>query len=174
METLEFKASMDTLAKIITLGVVILLVAIGQSSFRTLLKFNDIDFTTILIHSGILLLFVAILLGSYLYSPQKYEIQDAQLIIKRPIGDKAVNITEITEIRKIKKGEISGTIRTFGVGGLFGYYGKFLNSTFGHMTYYVTQRKNMILLKTKAGKKIIISPDDINLADRLEELKSND
>ena len=165
---------MDTLAKIMTLGVVILLVAIGQSSVRTLLKFNDLDFAIILIHSGILLLFVAILLGSYLYSPQKYKIQEGQLMIKRPIGHKAINLTDITEIRKIKKGEMSGTIRTFGVGGLFGYYGKFHNSTFGSMTYYITQRKNMILLKTKAGKKIVISPDDISLADKLEELKIND
>ncbi len=174
METLEYKASMDILTKIITSGVVILLVAIGQSSFRTLLKFNDIDFTTIIVHSGILLLFVAILLGSYLFSPQKYGIQDGQLVIRRPIGDKTINLTNITEIRKIEKGEMSGTIRTFGVGGVFGSYGKFYNSTFGHMTFYVTQSKNRILLRTKAGKKIIISPDDISMVGKLEELKNND
>ncbi len=165
---------MDTLAIIMTFGVVILFVAIGQNSVRTLLKFENIDFTTILIHSGILLLLVAILLGSYLYSPQQYQIRNGQLVVKRPIGSKTMALNDITEIRKIKKGEMSGTIRTFGVGGLFGYYGKFHNSTFGHMTYYVTQRKNMILLKTKAEKKIIISPDNINLADSLEKFKSTE
>ena len=140
---------MDTLSKFLTLGVVALLVAIGRSSFKTLLKYNDIDKTTILIHSGILLSFIAIILGSYLFSPRNYEIQNGQLVIKRLIGAKVINLTDITEIRKINKGEMVGTFRTFGSGGLFGYYGKFYNSTFGHMTYYTTQRKNMILLKTK-------------------------
>ena len=162
---------MDTLSKFLTLGVVALLVAIGRGSIKTLLRFSDIDKTTILIHSGILLSFIAIILGSYLFSPRKYELQNGQLIIKRLIGAKVINLTDIIEIRKINRGEMTGTIRTFGVGGLFGYYGKFHNSTFGHMTYYVTQRKNMILLKTKDEKKIIISPDDVNMINKLQEFE---
>ena len=170
METIEYKASMDTLAKILTVGVIVLFIYIGRNNVKTLLRFNEIDLTTILIHSGILLFFIAIIIGTYLYSPKGYAIHDNSLIIKRPIGELTINMSDIVEVRKIEKGEMSGTIRTFGVGGLFGYYGKLRNSTFGNMTYYVSQRKNMILLKTVTDKKIVISPDSIDMVEKLNEL----
>jgi hypothetical protein len=56
-----------------------------------------------------------------------------------------------------------GTIRTFGVGGLFGYFGKFHTPNIGHITFYATQRVNKVLIVTKQGKKIILTPDDIGL-----------
>lgn len=173
METLGYKASMDNLAKIITLCVVVIVFAIGQNSVRTLLKNSPHDTATILVHSGIILFIIVILLGSFLLSPRGYELRDKQLIIKKPLGSKSIPLAEITEVKRIKKGEMAGTIRTFGVGGLFGYFGKFYNATFGHMTYYVTQRKNMILLKKKNGKNIVISPDDPGLAEKLEEKTQN-
>lgn len=157
-----------------TFGVVILFIAIGRTSVRVLLGFDTIDAASIFIHSGILLLFITILLGSYLFSPQKYEIRERQLIIHRLAGGITINLNDIIEIRTIKKGELSGTIRTFGNGGLFAYYGKFYHSAFGSMTYYVTQRKNMVLLQTDTGKKIVISPDDTNMANRLNELISKE
>ena len=163
---MKYKGSLDLLAKIITIGITVLFVGVGLFSVMALL--NDVT-KLILMYYGLIILTITTLLGSYLYSPQMYEIRDRQFIIRRPIGPKRINLTDITEIKKIRKEEMAGTIRIFGVGGLFGYIGKFHNSRFGNMTYYLTQRKNMILLKTKNGKKIIISPDDITLADKLEE-----
>jgi hypothetical protein len=172
METIEYKASMDTLAKFLTVGVVILFIYIGRGSVKTLWHVNEIDKTTVLLHSGILLFLIASIVGTYLYSPKGYAVRNGSIIIKRPIGEVTLNMSDIAEVRKIENGEMNGTIRTFGVGGLFGYYGKFRNSTFGNMTYYVSQRKNMILLKTVAGKKIILSPDNIGMAEKLNELLS--
>ena len=169
MELIEYKASMDTLAKIITLGIIVLLVGIGYNSVKEIMDANGAQ-TIILVHSGILVLFVGILVGSYLYSPQKYEIKNEKLIIKRFINSKEINLNEINEIRKINEGEMSGLIRTFGVGGLFGYYGQYHNPTFGDMNLYTTQRKNRILIKTKEGKKIVISPDDASIV--VKEIKN--
>jgi hypothetical protein len=116
METIEYKASMDTLAKILTICVIVFFIYIGRNSVKTLLRFNEIDTTTILIHSGILLFFIATIVGSYLFSPKSYIVQDSFLSIKRPIGSVTINLSDIAEVRKIEKGEMSGTIRTFGVG----------------------------------------------------------
>jgi hypothetical protein len=164
---MEYKASLDILSKALTVGVFILLIAIGQKNVRELFAAHG-DLIPTLIHGGVLLLFLAIIAGSYLYSTNRYLVTNSQLVIKRPIGDRVISIADITETRAVEKTEFSGTIRTFGNGGLFGYYGKFYNAKLGKMTWYVTQDINRILILTKQGEKIIISPDDISLLDKIQ------
>lgn len=60
------------------------------------------------------------------------------------------------------------TIRTFGVGGLLGYFGKFYTPQIGHMTFYATQRTNRILIVDKQGKKFLLTPDDISLIEKIK------
>ena len=169
---MEYKASFDTLTKVITLGAIALFIVIGQKIVTALLASQG-DTKTILLQSGILLLFVIILVGSYLFSIQKYLIENNKLIIKRPIGERRISITNITEIRLVNEGDMAVTIKTFGNGGLFGYYGQFRNRTFGSITLYTTQRANRVFIKTKSGKKIIISPDDLSLVEKLKTDLSN-
>ena len=164
---MEYKASLDALAKGITIGVLILLIVIGQRSIRALLVAKG-DLTTILIHSAILLLFIAILLGSWLYAPQSYTIDNNELSINRPIGKVKIRLNDIKEVRLLGSNETKGTIRTFGVGGLFGYYGKFHTPRIGHSTFYATQRKNKILIITNRDKKIIITPDNTDIIESLK------
>ena len=53
-----------------------------------------------------------------------------------------------------------GSIRLFGIGGVFGYIGNFKNSILGNYKAYVTHRKKTVLIVTKESQKILISPDD--------------
>lgn len=165
---MDFKASLDTLAKVMTFGVFILFVVIGQQSVRAILAAAG-DRTTILIHGGILFLFVAILLGSWLFAPRSYTVDGTELTINRPIGGVRINRSAIKEVRLLDKGELKGAIRTFGNGGLFGYYGKYYKSGIGHMTWYTTQSKNRILIVTNEGQKIVISPDDTSIIEKLNK-----
>lgn len=165
---MQYKASLDTLAKVMTLGVFILFIAIGQMSVRGLLSANG-DMTLILVHSSVLLLFVAILLGCWLYAPQSYTVDSTDLTINRPISKVKIKRADISQVRTVANGEMSGSIRTFGNGGLFGFYGKYYNSKIGHMTLYTTQTKNRVLIITKQGRKIIISPDDTSIVEKLKE-----
>lgn len=164
---MDYKASLDTLAKVMTTGIFILFAGIGLSSINAIWHAAG-DRTTILIHGSVLFLFVAILLGSWLFAPQSYTLDTTALSINRPIGKVIINRSSIQEARMIDEGELKGTIRTFGNGGLFGYYGKYYNATIGHMTWYLTQPKNRILIVTTEGKKIVISPDDAGLVDNLK------
>lgn len=70
-----------------------------------------------------------------------------------------MNRADIKSVELIEKATLSGTIRTFGVGGLFGWYGKFANSQLGNMTWYLTRRDKPVLILKKDSKKILISPD---------------
>jgi len=165
---MEYKASLDLLAKVLTGATFILFSILGYRSIKALAMSHG-DTTTILTHSGILILFLSIFLGSYLYAPQKYILSKDELIITRPIKERKIKFSDIEEIKIIADIEMKGISRTFGVGGLFGYYGKYYNSEFGHMIFYTTQRKNNILIRTKQGKIIIITPDDITIIQKIKE-----
>jgi hypothetical protein len=56
-------------------------------------------------------------------------------------------------------GATISSIRTFGIGGFFGYIGWFRNETLGSYQAYVTRRQNSVVLRF-TNRTIVISPDD--------------
>src|ERR1051326_3326810 len=144
---MEYKASFDTLTKVLTLGVSTLFAVIALNNLKAIGNAHG-DPMTVLIHGGIVVLIIGALTTCYLFSTSGYAVENNELIIKRPIGAVRVSISDITEIRLIGNGEMAGTLRTFGNGGVFGYYGKYFNQTFGSMTLYTTQRANRIYIAT--------------------------
>jgi len=168
---MEYKASFDTLTKVITAGVIILFIVIGMRSVKALLNAQG-DIVILLIHWGILLFLVGTLTVCYALSIRGYVIENNELVIKRQFGERRISIPVISEIRLVGEGDMTGTIRTFGNGGFFGYYGKYYNKTFGSMTLYTTQKANRVFIRTKKGDKVIISPDDLSMVDALKPGKS--
>jgi hypothetical protein len=68
--------------------------------------------------------------------------------------------TDIKTVEHIDKNDLKWSIRIFGVGGLFGYWGKFRNKKMGSMTWYATRRNNVVLVTTIHQKKIILTPNE--------------
>jgi len=165
---MEYKASLDTLAKIITIFVLLLFPFIIWTNWNLISSVPG-SVTFILIHTLPTILFIAAIAIGYIYSTKKYIIRNGDLVIVRPVKEKRILISDIEEARLVEKGEMFGTIRTFGVGGMFGYFGKYYNSAFGSITLYTTQKKNRIFIRTKQGNKIIISPDDVSLLEHLKK-----
>jgi hypothetical protein len=96
-------------------------------------------------------------------SPTGYSISEKELRIVNPSGAKTLPINEIESAIEINKSDIKHSIRTFGVSGVFGIYGKFYNRKFGSMNFYLSHYKNLILIETNSGKKLVISPDKLEL-----------
>lgn len=161
-----YKASLDKLAKWTTLVIFIVLISISLKSI-TFLFINTISKEEEIIHLGLISLFFLILLFSWLFAPIHYLIESNTLIIHRKIGNVSIDLKSVLKIKLLTSNEIKGTIRTFGVGGLFGYYGKFYVPKIGSCTVYASQRNNMILIELDNQKKLIITPDEIKLADLL-------
>ena len=162
-----YNASLDSYTKTMTWFIIILLAGVGFGNIIELTKAAG-NLTALFVQGGTLFLLVLILLGSYLFSPQAYVLQADELIIKRPALDKKIKLNDLAEVSVLKEADMSWTIRTFGVGGLFGHYGKYYNKSLGSFTQYTTRRNNQILIRTRQGKKIIITPDDLSLADKLQ------
>ena len=165
-----YKASRDKLVKVITIATLLLFLVIGFNTVKIIFAPSS-EVSAIVIASGTLLFFIVVFLGCYFYAPKFYEIDAVNLIIYRPAGVKVIPIIEIAELRILSQQEMSGLIRTFGVGGVFGYFGKFYSSKLGHVTLFATQRENRLFIQTISGNKFIITPDDLGMLGALEKLK---
>lgn len=165
---MTYKASLDLTSKIITAGVFGLFFFVAYKSGQQLLAANG-AITVILLHSAVILFLPAVIVGCYLYSPYAYIITDNELIIKRRINSRHIPLEDIEDARLITNDLLSGTIRTFGVGGLFGYYGEFYNRKIGRMKWYTTRRDNRVLIWTRDKKKIVVTPDDVGFVTELRD-----
>ncbi|ELY2011317.1 hypothetical protein SL057_002387 [Flavobacterium psychrophilum] len=150
-----FKATLDKTAKLLTVGITLLFlgIAIGPKLFG---KSENAEIPILI--SFILFLTYII---SYAFSPKSYELNGTNVIIKRPFNNVTLNRSQIKNILKLENGKLTWSIRTFGVGGLFGYFGKFWSKEFGNMTWYATRRDKAIMIITKENKKIVLTPDEV-------------
>ncbi len=166
---MEYKASLDRIAKTITVLITILFSAI--SFWNSWLMYTSFD--TVKHFGGNIIAVILILIiyaGCYLFRPISYVIEKNWLIIKRPLKDYQLDIDKIKNASLLSDESMKWTARTFGVGGLFGYYGKFRNQTFGGMTWYATQRKNYLVIETINNRKIVLTPDDTDMLKEIEKL----
>jgi hypothetical protein len=99
-------------------------------------------------------------LGSYAWSPRSYLISADGITVKRLIGDVFFPFTELHEVRRATPHDLAGSVRLFGNGGLFGYYGLFRSPALGVCSWYVTNRRNIVV--AVGVKTALFSPDDID------------
>jgi cell division protein FtsW (lipid II flippase) len=152
----NYKATLDTLSLSITVG----FIAVSL----LLIYFSGAHWSIYIFLGAMVLLLLAI-------RPVRYELHPDHLLIKRLAGNKRISFKNIAEVKLLEKGEIkvTNTIRTFGSGGVFGYFGKHYNKSYGHIHFYMTRWENMVLITTKEGKKFLLSPNDTQLAEQLRE-----
>ena len=151
---MTYKTSLDNLAKVVTIVTTILFAAIIVGQF-SLIKDEGRSvpiFTTIIL--------LLIYFGTFSLRPISYKLTDDKLIIHRPLSDIKIIRAEIQNVEQLDKEKLSWAFRVFGVGGLFGYWGKFSNTKLGSMTWYATRRNNAVLITTIYNKKIILTPNE--------------
>jgi hypothetical protein len=154
---MEFKTSLDKLATVVTAVITILFTAI---IVLQLIFIQDFGNTSSIITITTLLISYLI---AFIFRPISYIILDELLVIHRPLSDIKIALTEIENIVVLDSQELKGTIRSFGVGGLWGYWGSFANSRIGAMKWYATRMSNAVLITTGNNKKIVLTPDDPEL-----------
>jgi hypothetical protein len=151
---MTYKTSLDNLAKGITIGVTIVfaIIIIGQYSIIKEAGKATPIYTTVAL---LLIYFLA-----FVFRPINYNLTADKLIIHRRFADVKIDRNQIKSVELLDKDKIGWTIRTFGVGGLFGYYGKFANRKLGSMTWYATRKDRTVLVQTVDNKKIILTPNE--------------
>jgi roadblock/LC7 domain-containing protein len=150
-----FKASLDNLAKylpFVLVGFVLLIfITIGVtiengSIFVALLPALPICIITI---------------GAYYYSPLYYEVEMDSIAIVRKAGKFFIARKDIKALSAISEAELGRAWRMMGNGGVFGYTGYYSSSNIGKMRWFVSQRKNYVLITMNNDSKFLLSPDDV-------------
>jgi hypothetical protein len=149
-----FTTSLDKFNKITTSAVLILVVVIiGVAVDLTGQSDPEILWITIIPIALICLI-------TYSFRPNNYTISDDKLLIHRLVGDVKIMRNSIKSVEIVDEAKVSNSIRTFGVGGFFGSFGKFWNSELGKMTWYVTRKDNSVIVILNDKNKIILTPDE--------------
>lgn len=151
---MTYKISLDSFAKVTTIAVTVLFTAIIVTH---ILIFREIGSVSAI---SIVVLFVLLYFVAFLYRPVSYSLTADYLIIHRLITDIKINRKEIKSIERINRSDLKWTMRIFGSGGLWGYWGRFANKKIGNMTWYATRRNNTVLVTTIYNKNIILTPNE--------------
>jgi hypothetical protein len=154
---MTYKASWDNLTKIVTAGVTVLYAGILVNLFISMEGLTDNT------RYGVAALLILIYLLAYAFRPTFYEIAAGKLVIHRPFDQVVIDKNDVESVQLLPDDKLKWTFRTFGVGGVFGFYGKFYNFKIGHMTWYATRRNNAVLVQLRGGKKIVLTPDEPDL-----------
>jgi hypothetical protein len=90
-------------------------------------------------------------------APQRLEIGKRHLVILRRYKSITIYADEVLSVEQLPKGALRYATRTFGVGGLFGYFGSYYKSNIGAFQLYATSFDNLFFITLVNGKKIVIS-----------------
>ncbi|MBK6825743.1 MAG: hypothetical protein IPG86_02120 [Chitinophagaceae bacterium] len=151
---MKFTNSLDTLAIIVTWAVTILFIIIIGIQVTELIR----EFSGLSVFVIALLLLTWVI--AYALRPISYSITDKSVIIHRLLSDKTIARNNIKSVELFINGELNFAVRTFGVGGLFGYFGKFFKGSIGNMNWYATRRNKIVLIRTYESENIVVTPDD--------------
>jgi hypothetical protein len=149
-----YKTSLDRTAIAITVAVTILFAVIigGQNIIITDHGHGGVFYTTT---ACVLIYFLA-----FAFRPVSYVVTEEEVVICRPVLNVHIKRSDILNVEVVEKGKTRDSIRLFGVGGLFGYYGSFATFSLGRMTWYAARRDKTVLIRTRDKKKIILSPNE--------------
>ncbi len=150
-----YKASLDRTSKVVTVLISVLFFVIIAIQLSVYIEYRSWPSLA----TSVLLF--AIYFLAYLFSPVNYRIERNKIVVHRPGSDITIPRNDVKRIELLAAQKLKGSIRTFGAGGLFGYFGQFMNSELGCMTWYATKhRKKVVLIELQNNKKIIITPDE--------------
>ncbi len=90
-----------------------------------------------------------------LRTPRYFYIEKDRVVVQFFIGYKVLE--DIQSVRPILKGELKGTSRSFGNGGLMGYTGHFENIYIGKFQMYAVNKKELALVTLKNGAQYVIN-----------------
>ncbi len=148
-----FKASLDGIAKAFSTVFTLLLVAIIVWQVYHFIQAPQLN---AVIASAFLL---AILLVPFYHHPIKYSISANQVIVKRPFRSVYIHRGDILSVSVLNEHDMKDTLRSFGIAGLYGYFGRYSNLKIGSMHWYATQLRNYVLIQTQ-DKNYILTPDN--------------
>ena len=105
----------------------------------------------------VILLPVLVLGSSALFAAFSYEITDTHLLIRRLLWTTKIPLP-LGVTAEFEPHAMKGSLRIFGNGGIFGFYGWFWSTRLGRYSAYVTDMSRSVVIRA-GSKTIVVSPD---------------
>jgi hypothetical protein len=151
---MKFAASLDKTAVVLTLLVTAIFAFIISGQYSLIVNGGRV--VPILTTGGCLLVYGLV----FAFRPAGYVVTAEEVIVSRLLLDVHLKRVDIRRVVALPAQELAASVRLFGVGGLFGYYGKYANHILGRSTWYATRRDTPVLVETVTNKKYILTPND--------------
>ena len=100
---------------------------------------------------------LAVAVLALVFAIRGYHIRDGKLLILRLGWSAKLDLAELTSA-EVNPAATMGSVRALGIGGLFGFVGRFHNSVLGSYKAYATNADNAVVLGFD-GEKIVVTPD---------------
>ena len=101
---------------------------------------------------------LAILLVAAAFAIRGYSVMDGRLLIHRLGWSNKFDLSEMVSA-EVSPGATLGSLRTMGIGGLFGIVGHFHNEILGSYKAFATNEFNTVVL-VFGNQTIVVTPDD--------------
>ena len=101
-----------------------------------------------------------ILLSALPFMVRGYVLTERHIAVRRLGWSTVLPLAGLIAVTGEPEG-LRGSVRLFGNGGLFGITGWFWNRKFGRFRAYATDPSRAVLLHYQAGKKVMVTPSDV-------------
>jgi hypothetical protein len=101
-----------------------------------------------------------ILLGALPFMVRGYVLTEQHISIRRLGWSTVLPLAGLVAVTGEPEG-LRGSVRLFGNGGLFGISGWFWNRRLGRFRVYATDANRAVLLRYQNGKKVVVTPNDV-------------
>ena len=154
-ETIVFDAPWDQRLMILTAVFTTIMVgAVAVLVWLALTRQGATPMRAFLLASATILLAVSVV--GALMGPRRFTIGAKSLRIERPLFAIDIPLASIEAVEMLGGESLSGTLRTFGNGGYFGYFGRFRNSALGYFRMYATRSAGYVLVR--AERSYVLTP----------------
>lgn len=155
MQKKIFKIRWGLSVKIITIVSLILIV---YAIYAIVNNFSNDNFWISFI---VLFIILSVCIYCLLEIPLSIRLNESEIILKKLIGQLVIRIDSISHIEPYKPDK--SDIRVFGIGGVGGYIGVFMNAGIGKYRAYIGNTSQAFLIITELGKKYVLSCENRDL-----------
>lgn len=103
---------------------------------------------------------LVVLLAALPFMVRGYVLTERHIEVRRLGWSTVLPLAGLVAVTGEPQG-LSGSLRLFGNGGLFGITGWFWNRRFGRFRAYATDPCRVVLLRYRDGKKVVVTPHDV-------------
>ena len=105
------------------------------------------------------LIFVPLMVVTWLQAPQTLMIDRNTLTIGRRMKPVTISLSDIRRVERVESKVVRRAMRKMGNGGLWAYTGRYYHSSVGNYQLYATELRDLLLIETDKQKYVISSVD---------------